>query len=130
MNVNHVTIAGRLTRDPERRGNGPATFSIAINRKFRTKSGDDREETVFVPCEYWGGAADGLGKGDTIFADGRLRLDEWEDRETGTKRSRIVVVIEQLHTLPNDRRPTKPKAATAPVTAAKNDDLDESMIPF
>ena len=98
-------------------------FGLAINRKYRTRQGDDREEVTFVDCEYWGRSADQLAKGDTIFAHGRLKLDQWDDRDTGKQRSRLAVVIEQIHVLETTGARTESAATnTAPV--------DDASIPF
>ena len=100
-NLNKVMLMGNLTRDPELRytpSNTPvATIGIAVNRRWRNQSGEDQEETTFVDCEAWGRTAEVMSqylqKGRPVFVEGRLRLDQWQDRE-GNNRSRLKVVIE------------------------------------
>ncbi len=106
ININKVMIAGNLTRDPETRflanDRAVANFSIAMNRSYRTSSGEQREEVVFVDIEAWGRTAELVGqyltKGRACFVEGRLRLDSWEDRN-GNKRNRLKVVAQNVQFL-------------------------------
>jgi len=100
---------GNLTRDVELK-NTPsnqqvATLGLAVNRRWRTPEGEDREETTFVDCEAWGRTAETLSKylskGRPVFIEGRLKLDQWEDKE-GKKQSKIRV---GRRGLPVHRRP-------------------------
>ena len=101
---NKVLLMGNLTRDVELRytpnGNQPvANFGIACNRKFKTQSGEEREEVTFVDCEAWGRTGEVmkeyLSKGRPVFIEGRLKLDQWEDKE-GKKQSKLRVVVENF----------------------------------
>lgn len=102
-NYNKVLLMGNLTRDVELRytaSNQPvAKIGLAVNRNYTTKDGERREETTFVDCEAWGRQAEimekYLRKGRPVFIEGRLKLDQWEDRE-GQKRSRLLVNIENF----------------------------------
>lgn len=101
MNFNKVILGGNLTRDPEARpNNGPVTFGMAINRRYRDRDNNQREEVVFVDVEAWGRTGENIerffSKGNRILIEGRLKLNEWEDRETGAKRSKISIVAEQF----------------------------------
>lgn len=99
--LNHLFIAGRLTRDPELRyisgSNRPyCRFSVANSRYFRDKNtGDRREETTFVDVTAWGPQAEFVGerlkKGRPVIVEGRLHTNEWEDQATGQRRSRLAV---------------------------------------
>jgi single-strand DNA-binding protein len=101
-NLNRVFLIGNLTRDPELRvtpkGTAICTFSLAVNRKFRDESGADREEVTYVDIEAWGKQGETISKyctkGRPLFVEGRLRLDQWEDKETKQKKSRMKVVLE------------------------------------
>ena len=102
-NVNKVLLMGNLTRDVELRPAGEsqvANFGLAVNRRFRTSSGEDREETTFVDCEMWGARGQALarylGKGDPVFLEGRLKLDTWQDNQSGQNRSKLRVVVENF----------------------------------
>ena len=100
---NKVLLMGRLTRDIELKytqSNQPvANIGLAVGRKFRTKEGENREETCFVDCEAWGRTAEVmnqyLAKGRPVFIEGRLKLDQWQDRDGGN-RSKLRVVIENF----------------------------------
>lgn len=95
---------GNLTRDPELRttptGMNVCKFGIATTRVFNSKDGEKREETTFVDCEAWGKTAETIGryfsKGKPILVDGRLKFDSWEDKSTGTKRSKLSVMTESF----------------------------------
>lgn len=103
-NFNKVFLLGNLTRDIELRhtsGNqAVANFGLAINRRFRTSSGEDREETTYVDCESWGRQAEVmaqyLSKGRPVFLEGRLKLDTWQDKNDGSNRSKLRVVVENF----------------------------------
>jgi single-strand DNA-binding protein len=110
-NLNKVMLIGNLTRDPELRvtpkGTAICTFSLAVNRKFRDESGADREEVTYVDIEAWGKAGENISKyctkGRPLFVEGRLRLDQWEDKNTKEKRSRMKVVCENFQFLGGGR---------------------------
>ncbi len=102
--VNKVFLMGNLTRDIELKhtpsDQSVATIGIAVNRTFKTRDGESREETTFVDCEAWGRTAEVMSqylrKGRPVFIEGRLKLDQWDDRETGNKRSKLKVVIDNF----------------------------------
>lgn len=101
MNYNRVILGGRLTRDIELRnlpnGGAVAAIGLAVNEKYKTKSGEAREETVFIDAEAFGRTAEvmaqHLRKGREVLIEGRLKLDEWEDKNSGQKRSKLKVVV-------------------------------------
>ncbi|MEY2715081.1 MAG: single-stranded DNA-binding protein [Planctomycetota bacterium] len=100
---NKVLLMGNLTRDVQLKslpsGQPVAEIGLAINRKFKTKDGQDREEVTYVDCECWGPRAEVIAKyfskGKPIFVEGRLKLDSWEDKD-GQKRSKMRVVIDDF----------------------------------
>jgi single-strand DNA-binding protein len=71
-----------------------------MNRKFRTQSGEDREEVTFIDCAAFGKTGEVIGKyftkGKPIFIEGRIKYDSWEDKQGGGKRSKITVVVENF----------------------------------
>jgi single-strand DNA-binding protein len=101
---NKVILMGNLTRDPQLKylpsQTAIAEFGLAMNRKFRTQQGEDREEVAFVDCAAFGKTADLINqyftKGKPIFIEGRLKYDSWEDKQGGGKRSRLTVVVENF----------------------------------
>ncbi|HYF14678.1 MAG TPA: single-stranded DNA-binding protein [Phycisphaerales bacterium] len=101
---NKVLLMGNITRDIELRstpsGQSVAKIGLAVNRHWTDQSGEKREETTFVDCDAWGKTAEimakYLAKGRPVFIEGRLKLDQWDDKETGQKRSKMGVVIESF----------------------------------
>jgi single-strand DNA-binding protein len=104
VNINEVRIAGRLTRDPELRvtpkGTPICQFSVAINRTWKDGDGNKREEVYYADIEAWGRTAENISKyfnkGQEIYVAGYLRLDQWEEKDTGKKRSRTKIVLERF----------------------------------
>src|SRR4051812_43233455 len=102
---NQVILLGNLTRDPVLRyippSNTPVVdFGLACNRRFKAANGEDREEVTFVDCTAFGKQAEVINqycqKGKQLFVQGRLKLDQWEDKQGGGKRSKLRVVVEQF----------------------------------
>ncbi len=101
---NKVLLMGNLTRDVEIKhtssNQAVANIGLAVSRKFRTADGEAREETTFVDCEAWGKTAETMSKylhkGRPVFIEGRLKLDTWEDKNDGSKKSKLRVVVENF----------------------------------
>ena len=104
---NKVILTGNLTRDPELRytpsGRAIAKLGLALNRSWKTETGETREEVTFVDVDAFGRQAEVLGqylrKGRPVMVEGRLKLDQWDDKQTGQKRSRMGVVLESFQFL-------------------------------
>lgn len=100
-NLNKVILMGNLTRDPELRytpsNMAVVNLGLAINRRWRNQQGEQQEETTFVDCEAWGKTAEVINqycrKGRPLFIEGRLKLDQWQDKE-GHSRAKLKVVID------------------------------------
>jgi single-strand DNA-binding protein len=135
-NFNKVILAGNLTRDPELRylpkGTAVARFGMAINRNWKTETGETREEVTFVDIDAFGRQAEIISqyvkKGKPLLVEGRLKLDQWEDKNTHQKQTKLRVVLEGFSFL-DSRGPeagaqgesnTRPRtaAAAAPGAAA------------
>lgn len=101
---NKVLLMGNLTRDVDLKqiGNGQsvANIGLAVNRRYKTSAGGERDETTFVDCEAWGRTAEVmqqyLSKGRPVFIEGRLKLDTWKDSNTGENRSKHKIVVESF----------------------------------
>ena len=101
---NKVILLGNLTRDPELRvtpkGTATCQLGLAVNRQFKDESGATRDDTTFVDIEAWGRQAETISKyctkGKPLFIEGRLKLDSWEDKTSGQKRSKLKVVLENF----------------------------------
>ena len=100
-NFNKVILMGNLTRDPQMSYLPSQTavveLGLAVNRKWRSQDGQQKEETCFVDCKAFGKQAETLNqymrKGQPLLIEGRLQLSQWEDKE-GNRRSKLRVVIE------------------------------------
>jgi single-strand DNA-binding protein len=115
LNLNKVMLAGNLTRDPQVRffanERAVADFGLAINRRYKTADGQPKEETTFVDVECWGRTAELVGqyltKGRGAYIEGRLKLDQWDDKESGQKRSKLKVVADTVQFLSSGNRDGK-----------------------
>ena len=153
--LNKVMLIGNLTRDPEikytPKGTAIADIGLAVNRNYTTESGEKREEVTFIDVTLWGRVAEIVGeyckKGRPLFVEGRLHLDQWDDKATGQKRSKLKVVGENIQLLgsrdgggggggePGEGRPQSRPAgrpAAPPQRPPADPDLDapEDDIPF
>ncbi len=98
-------ITGNLTRDPELRttpnGASVCSFSVAVNRVFKDSSGTQQESVSFIDCSAWGKLGEMIGqyakKGAGVLVSGRLDQRSWEDKNTGQKRSRVEIVVEDFN---------------------------------
>jgi single-strand DNA-binding protein len=115
-NFNKVVLLGNLTRDPQLKYLPSQTpvvdFGLAMNRKFKTQSGEQRDETTFVDCTAFGRTAEIINqyvrKGNMLFIEGRLRFETWEDKQGGGKRSKLSVHVENVQLMPRSGGPGGP----------------------
>ena len=155
-NFNKVIIAGNLTRDPEVRytptGTAIARLGMAINRSWKTETGETKEEVTFVDIDAFGRHEEVIGqyfkKGRPILVERRLKLDQWEDKNTHQKQSKLKVVLESFSFLDSTRteggapggdyqRPRsqaaqapRPAAAPAPPPVEEPPAPSEDDVPF
>jgi len=102
MNINKILITGNVTADPEIRytPNGKAVLSacLANNEYYTDAQGQEQKVTTFVNLEVWGKPAENFSKlvkkGQELFAEGKLRLDEWTDKQTSARRTRLYLLVE------------------------------------
>jgi single-strand DNA-binding protein len=138
--LNKVMLIGNLTRDVETRftpsGTCIAGFGIACNRKWKdAKTGELKEEVTFVDIELFGKTAEVaqkyLAKGKSVFIEGRLKLDTWEDKGTGQKRSKLKVIGETLQFLSDGKQQTQAKPTAQPAPQADHDlGISDEGIPY
>jgi single-strand DNA-binding protein len=103
-NFNRIILVGNLTRDPQLKylpsQLAVVEFGLAVNHKFRTKDGQDREEVLFIDCSCFGKGADIINrycqKGKPLLVEGRLKYDTWEDKQGGGKRSKHSVIVDNF----------------------------------
>lgn len=145
-NFNKVILAGNLTRDPELRytqsGTAITKIGLAINRTWKDQSGEQKTDTTFVDVDSFGSQAEVIAKhfhkGKPILVEGRLKLDTWEDKQSGQNRSKLGVVLEGFQFMDSGKkdeggggqqpapRQSQPKAPS-PVQQSPIDDDD---VPF
>jgi single-strand DNA-binding protein len=128
---NKVILAGNLTRDPELRytpkGLAIARIGLAINRTWKSETGEMKEEVTFVDVDAFGKQAETIGqymkKGRPFLVEGRLKLDQWEDKNTHQKQSKLHVVLESFSfidskspdsSVPSEAARPRPSAASTP----------------
>ena len=126
---NHVVLVGNLTRDPEVRdlpsGQTVCDMRIAVNTQRK-----DSEETLFIDITSWGSTAKTcakyMSKGRSIIAAGRLKTDEWEDKE-GNRRTKTYVVASTIQF--NDKKSDATTSAPTE-TSVVEEPQSESEVPF
>jgi single-strand DNA-binding protein len=140
-------LIGRLTRDPEVIGSGlGAKFGFAVNNRRLNKDTQEWEDVpVFVDMEVWNRGENKMGdrvlqtlrKGKQVYIEGGLKLDQWEDKNGGGKRSALRVVVENFQYLEprGDAQPGGEPAAQQPPRgrggkAAPPAEGDDDPIPF
>jgi single-strand DNA-binding protein len=141
-NYNKVLLMGNLTRDIELKytpsNQAVANIGLAVNRRYRTADGENREETTFVDCEAWGRTAEVMSqyltKGRPVFVEGRLKLDQWQDKD-GSNRSKLRVVVENFQFVDSRGEGggggggSRPSSAAAP-SGEQHQPISEDDIPF
>ena len=130
---NKVILAGNLTRDPELRytpkGTAVCRFGLAVNRNWTSETGEKKEEVTFVDIDAFGRQAEVVAqymkKGRPFLVEGRLKLDQWEDKNTHQKQTKLRVVLEGFSFIDSVRggdnagvpAPLPPRPAAAPASA-------------
>ena len=137
---NRVILMGNLTADPElihtAGGHTICKVRMAVNRKYKTKDGDLNEETTYVDADFFGRQAETIAqyltKGNPIHIEGRLRQDNWEDKE-GNKRSKLVIVGESFQFVDSGATKNDDSTSKSTNSAPKREtvpSIDSDDIPF
>ena len=148
--LNHITIMGRLTRDPELRrtgsGTAVASFTVAVDRDFSGRDGGERE-TDFIDCVAWRQTGEFVSKyftkGSMIVVSGRLQIRNWNDKD-GNKRRTAEVVADNVYFGESRRSneggsfenaysapaPSYAAPASAPASDFAMLDDDDAQLPF
>ena len=129
--LNHITVMGRLVRDPELRhtttGKPVANFSLAVDRDFK---GPDGREADFIDCVAWGHTATFIEqfftKGRMAVVSGRLQIRAWTDKQ-GNKRNSAEVAADSVYFGDSKREPT---VASTSEQFQEVDDMDSQQFPF
>ncbi len=156
---NKVILIGNLTRDPELKytpkGTAVARLGLAVSRSWKTDTGETREEVAFIDVDAFGRQAEVIGqymkKGRPMMIEGRLKLDQWDDKTTGQKRSKLGVVLESFQFLgtgrsddggaggegggdyaprPQQQRPSRPASPAAPASDPDLPPVEDDDVPF
>lgn len=126
--LNQITIAGRLVRDPEIRtlssGTQVAGCAVAHDRFYRS-NGESQKATTFIDIKAWEKTAEilsELAKGAEVVITGRIEQESWDDKQTGQKRSKHVIVCDRVHPLAwkrdgNDQQGAAPRQQSRPAPA-------------
>ena len=132
-NLNKVFLIGNLTRDPELRyvpsGTAVATFTVAVNRVYKTKEGEKKEQVSFIRVVVWGRRAEVSGeylsKGSPVFVEGRLQSRSWETQD-GQKRSTVEIIADNIQFLRGgDKGPSAAGKEAAPAEDIATINLEE-----
>ena len=137
-------ITGNLTRDPELRttpnGASVCSFSVAVNRTFKDSNGEQKEDVSYIDCSAWGRLGEMINqyakKGSGVLVSGRLDQRSWEDKNSGGKRSRVEIVVEDFNFIGGTAGDggSKSTSSAASTDVAPDDISDEpidlSEIPF
>lgn len=106
MSCNKVFLIGNLCADVEVRSVGSTTVGkirLAVDESFTSKSGEKVEKTVYVDIDAWDKLANNcarmIGKGCSVMVEGKLQMDEWEDKATGQKRNKLKVRADRIEFL-------------------------------
>ena len=157
---NKVILMGNLTRDPELRytpkGTAVVQIGLAVNRRYTTETGEAREEVTFVDIDAFGKQAEVIAqyckKGRPLLVEGRLKLNQWDDKNTGQKVSKLRVVLENFQFVGENRqeggggagggaaapsgprpapsRPAAPKATESPSGESDGPPPEDDDVPF
>ncbi len=135
---NKVILIGNLTRDVELKylpkGTAVCNLSMAVNRRWKTEAGEEKEDVYFAECKAFGKQAETIAqyvrKGHPLMVEGRLTREEWDDKKTGDKRSTTRIMIETFQFLKgrDEGAAPAPRQSTAPT--APKPDLDADDLPF
>src|SRR6202022_3506871 len=125
MNLNKILITGNLTADPELRytptGKAVLSASLANNEYYTDAQGQEQKVTTFLNLEVWGKPAENFSKlvkkGQELFAEGKLRMDEWTDKQTSAPRTRLYVLVENWQFTQYKRQEETTPNAPAPSPA-------------
>ena len=123
--LNKCFIMGRLTFDPElrRTGSGKAVteLRLATSKKWKDRDGQQKEDTLFIGVTCWDKLAENccqyLRKGSSVHVEGSLKMDSWDDKTTGEKKTKIGVLAESVQFLdgkPRDNGGSNPDSDITP----------------
>ena len=134
--VNKVMLMGNTTRDPELRqlpsGTQVCEFTLAINRVYKTASGEEKQESVFVDCTAFNRTGEVINeyceKGKPLFVEGRLHYETWEDKN-GNKRNKLSVIVENFQFVGNRESNPPERQRELPMNAGVRKSEGKTPVP-
>ena len=146
MAINRAIISGNLTRDSELRattnGTTTCTFTVAVNeRRKNNNTGEWEDYPNFIDCVLFGSRGEKLNqyltKGVKVAIEGKLRWSSWEDKQSGTIRSRIQIIVDEIELMSRGNAQNSPntpqKASNTQYGSSQNTkdiEMADSDIPF
>lgn len=134
---NRVVMVGNLTRDPEHKqlssGQSVCRLGLASNRQFRNRqTGDMIQEVCYVDIDVWGAQADScnqyLEKGRSVLIEGRLKLDTWQDQQTGQNRSKHSIVADRVVFLSSNAETTNSEQKTESTSLEPKNEVERDLM--
>jgi single-strand DNA-binding protein len=133
--VNKVILVGNIGKEPEVKHTGSgvavATFSIATNERYKDKSGEWQDKTEWHNLKAFQRTAEIIGeyctKGSKVYVEGRLQTESWDDKETGQKKYKTSIIVNDLVLLGGDR---KQEVAVPAGAADDSQHITDNDIPF
>ena len=136
-------VAGNVTRDPEMRATGSGSqvcsFAIAVNRSYRDSSGNQQDQVSYLECVAWGKSAEVIcqyvHKGSALLVSGRLEQRSWEDKNSGQRRSRTEIVVDDFSFIGGNGNGGGGSGSysggskSSSSSAAKEDDFGSDVVP-
>lgn len=136
-------VAGNVTRDPEMRATGSGSqvcsFAIAVNRSYRDSSGNQQDQVSYLDCVAWGKSAEVIcqyvHKGSALLVSGRLEQRSWEDKNSGQRRSRTEIVVDDFSFIGGNGNGGGGSGSysggskSSSSSAAKEDDFGSDVVP-
>ena len=133
--LNRITVAGRLTRDPELRytpsGKAVCKFSVAHSRRWRNAQGEQQEAATFLDCAAWDKLAESIAerlrKGRPVIVEGEIQQENWTDKTTQRPRSTRVIRVSRCHEIDWASKDAPPAQAA---TRTEEPQPEQDDIPF
>jgi single-strand DNA-binding protein len=136
--MNICIFGGNFVRDPELKNVGAenvsvVNFTIAVNRKFDGKDGEQKNQPTYLDCEAWDSGAETISrnckKGDYIIIYTSAKNESWKDKDTGNARSRVKFRVDRFEFVPGTRRKSVEEVSEPQTEQVGNDD-NNGDIPF
>lgn len=130
-------VAGNVVRDPEMRTTGSGSqvcsFAIAVNRSYKDSSGNQQDQVSYLDCVAWGKSAEIIcqyvHKGSSLLVSGRLEQRSWEDKNSGQRRSRVEIIIEDFSFIGGTNGGGNSNSSNNSSSAASSANTSDDIVP-